>query len=103
MGAESICGLGLGDERHGQLDTYNRWTVTAFTNALHLFDIKGVDLNVIKSITNDIAWDPRNIRLTPYKSNKIFGLTCNLRKLHNRNILPCVLKARKNLQHESSG
>jgi len=96
LGAECICELGLGDELCGQEDAFKKWSVSAFKNALDAFCID-TDLTFIESISEDVSWSPQNIRLMVYQSKQILTLSESLSKLHNRNVLPCKLKKKKEL------
>ena len=101
LGAECICELGLGDELCGQEDAFKKWSVNTFKSALDAFCID-IDLAFIKSISDDVSWSSQNIRLMVYQSKQILSLSQSLSKLHNRNVLPCNLLCKKNLQSENS-
>lgn len=102
LGAECIYELGLGDELCGQEDAFRKWSVSAFRSALDAFCID-IDLTFIESISEEVSWSPQNIRLMVYQSKQKHSLCENLSKLHNRNVLPCKLKSKKNLQSKDSG
>jgi sulfite reductase alpha subunit-like flavoprotein len=102
LGAECVCALGLGDELCGQEDAFRQWSVGAFTSALDAFCLDG-DLAFIDSISEEVAWSPQNVRLMVSQSKQRLAQCESLSKLHNRNVLSCKLRGKKNLQDKDSG
>jgi nitric-oxide synthase len=102
LGGECIYQLGLGDELCGQEDAFKKWSVNAFKTAQEAFCIDS-DISFIESISDDFSWNPQTIRLMLYQTKQPFDLCDNLSKLHGRNVFPCKLIKKKNLQAENSG
>ncbi|XP_071945535.1 nitric oxide synthase-like protein [Antedon mediterranea] len=105
VGGERICEIGEGDELCGQEQSFKKWAGEVFKSACDTFGTgEGVNISEAASVlnANDGSWSPARYRVVASETKTAGELCEELSKVHSRQISPCKLISRKNLQAKDS-
>lgn len=101
LGAECIHPTVEGDELCGQEESFRNWAEEVFKAACETFCL-GDDINISEATGalsgTDHSWTPNRFRITPVENGKDADVCKALSKLHGKNVLPCRLAERIQLQ-----
>ncbi|XP_078600036.1 nitric oxide synthase 1-like isoform X2 [Branchiostoma floridae x Branchiostoma japonicum] len=106
LGGERIYKMGEGDELCGQEESFRKWAKGVFKAACDTFCV-GDELNMSEAsatlLNSDTTWAADKFRLIPAEGVKEWDIWEGLSKVHSRNVVPCRLISRENLQAPDSG
>lgn len=103
LGAERLLEIGEGDELSGQAESFRGWSKNVFKAACQEFCVESSNSFFADMDMSDAKYEDSKHRIKTASTIGLEDYVGALSKLHRKNLAPCKLIKRSNLQAEKSG